>query len=488
MRLMLAVVATHWVPALCVSAFCPASSPPQLWVRIILSPLCLRFYRTPPRPPSFSQALFQAARKSLIRIASNALSHYIAFFDFSLTWTWQLLTTFASRLSTPTFGIAFALGVGAEIARRRWNGPNVVAAIERFIDDHIRLQRYAIHQILMISWLLTGGWADVYTWLRDIFFRHVSDVSWALLLARGCMRLIDAIADAAAHRNLLAALRGPTARKCLSFATWKLTLACLALSICREAALFVLRRDPEVDPAGVFELSLDVFTVPLARACGTSIALAAIAELGAALACVLCWCEVVRLLKALGRYNIAIEIKENCLARKRELCSAGLRIRATGVSSLRAHHALCEPEMTAHNSSHPIASTATSGSVSQGDGEAEQLRPVTLRAAIAEQRADIAAARELAAALLVAEREHHDHRELPPVAVAADAGPDLVGELAAALTVIEQQTTNAEQRAAAFITDLDGCIRQAASVEESALAQVNGPALPFWYAVIRPEP
>ena len=476
--LLLVIAAHHLAPAQCVSAFCPQESPQQLWVRVILSPLCLRIYRAPPpKPPSLWQAVSRAAQKAVVRTTSNTLDHYISFFDLSLSWTWTALVTFATRLSTLTFGIAFALAVGAEVARRRWNGPNIVAAIERFIDDHIRLQRYAIHQILMISWLLTGGWADVYSWLRDLFFRHVSDLSWALLLARGCMRLVDLALDAVTHRTqLLAALRGPTARSCLSLATWQLALACLALSTSREVALWLLGRDPESDPAGLFELVLEVFAMPLARACGTSLALAAIAEIGAALAAVLCWCEVLRILKALGRYRIAGEIKANCMARKRELCTAGQQLRL----SQQAHPcAAPEPATTAQGLS--FAATASGSGGAGGAGHGAVQPGALLHAAIAEQRADIAAARELAAALLVAEREH---RDLEPAAEPAggDVAADLVGELAAALAVIEQQAADAEHRAAAFMNDLDGCIRQATSVEESALAQVNGPALPMWYA------
>ena len=69
------------------------------------------------------------------------------------------------------------------------------------------MKQSSLHQILFISWLLTGSWADVYSWLRDLFFRHVSDLSWALLLARGCMKLFDVATDATTRGALLAHLR-----------------------------------------------------------------------------------------------------------------------------------------------------------------------------------------------------------------------------------------------------------------------------------------
>ena len=188
-----------------------------------------------------------------------------------------------------------------------------------FIDEHVRLQRYAIHQILFISWLLTGSWADIYTWLRDLFFRHVSEVSWALLLARGCMRLVDSVVDAAARRVLLARMCGPTAKRCLSFATWQLGCVCLILAAGRELALQLLGRDPEYDTSSVIELLLEIVAAPLARCCGTTLALSLVAEFWAVMVVVLVWFEELRLLQAMGRYNAAMVIKAKCLARKAEI-------------------------------------------------------------------------------------------------------------------------------------------------------------------------
>lgn len=492
-------------PAHGLAKLCPNQPPAQLWARIILSPICLRLYRPPEPPDSWARRAVSATKRAVKRTAKHAFSRYVTFFDRTAMWTYQLLSAFAQRLATATFFTCFVLALVAEGARRRWNLPNVVASIERFIDEHVRLQRYAIHQILFISWLLTGSWADIYTWLRDLFFRHVSEVSWALLLARGCMRLVDSVVDAAARRVLLARMCGPTAKRCLSFATWQLGCVCLILAAGRELALQLLGRDPEYDTSSVIELLLEIVAAPLARCCGTTLALSLVAEFWAVMVVVLVWFEELRLLQAMGRYNAAMVIKAKCLARKAEIrrgeiqrkqswslsraaddtraISSGTLIGSSlQPANLSPPSAALSTTPSAQLSAAPRSAAAASVAVeaevitNEGSGDVHpggRLTIESLRAAIAEQRADIAAARDLAAALVTAEQR--------PVIVVDNmaAARDLVGDLAHALRTVDEDGTSVEQRAAAFVTDLDGCIRQAGSVADQALAQFHGPAVPF---------
>ena len=130
---------SHALPLLC-----PSESPQQLWARVVLSPVCLRIYRAPPEAKAKGARAWQAAgelRSVAERIASNALQHYISLNTKTLAWIYGITYAVLLHLCNLTFTISFAAAIGAEAARRRFNGPNIVAAMERFIDEHVRLQR-----------------------------------------------------------------------------------------------------------------------------------------------------------------------------------------------------------------------------------------------------------------------------------------------------------------------------------------------------------
>ena len=133
----LLVASSHALPLIC-----PSEPPQQLWARIVLSPVCLRIYRAPQvaeTPRAWRAA--SELRSTIERTASNAIDRYITINTKTFTWLFDITYAVCLHLCNLTFGISFAAAIGAEAARRRWHGPNIVAAMERFIDEHVRLQR-----------------------------------------------------------------------------------------------------------------------------------------------------------------------------------------------------------------------------------------------------------------------------------------------------------------------------------------------------------
>ena len=290
--------------------FCPKVAPEHVWARVMLSPLCLRWYQ---RGSVAAVVPATTVSRAVARVSASAIGRYRFLLLRTLMWLMEFSLAFMRYLCTPTCMIAFAVAVGAEIGRRRWNGPNVVAAVENFIDEHIRRQRYAVHQVLFISWVLTGSWADFYSSLRDVVFRHVSDLSLALLLARGCMALVDRAIAAGSPRAVVKAAYShltPLVMSWVRFVTFHCYVACLFMSTTREACLYALGRDVESDSAGTIELLMELVAAPLASACGTLMATALIAELWSAVLCLVLWNEVLRLLDAYAQAHRAREARQ----------------------------------------------------------------------------------------------------------------------------------------------------------------------------------
>lgn len=116
----------------------------------------------PPRP--LWRRAFDAVYASLRRVITRTFEAYVDL----LRLNWRVVSWLGNNFvgaiirhlsASWMFRAGLAVAVCAELARRRWQGPNVIAAVEGFIDEHVRRQRYAIHQILLISWLLSGSCA-----------------------------------------------------------------------------------------------------------------------------------------------------------------------------------------------------------------------------------------------------------------------------------------------------------------------------------------
>ena len=97
-------------------------------------------------------------RRIAERVASSTLEGYIACANQTLHWTSAMLRGVVLHLGrSVVFCACFVACLVAEYLRRWRRGPNLVAAVERFIDTHVHFHRFAIHQIVLLSWLLTGS-------------------------------------------------------------------------------------------------------------------------------------------------------------------------------------------------------------------------------------------------------------------------------------------------------------------------------------------
>jgi hypothetical protein len=313
---------------LCTTLLTPVRKPEQvsLWPAHFLSGFCTSLLRAagvhqPPEPqPSPSMRLWASVSASASRVAHRTLRTYTDFLQIkwrAIRWVLDILRVVVRHLASSwTFRVGFAAALCAELARRRWQGPNVVAAIEHFIDEYVRHQRYAIHQILFISWLLSGSWSEVYSFVRDLAFTHVSALSWAIFSTRAVMWLVDALRDfGPLRRSLVSAVR-PYAVGLLFFLSLRLGMTCLGVEVFREATLVHLGRDPTSDTTGVIELAVELLAAPTARACGTTLGVALFAELWSVAFCVLFHYEMMRLLTALGRLEAARQLRAEVTAKQ----------------------------------------------------------------------------------------------------------------------------------------------------------------------------
>lgn len=262
----------------------------------------------PPPPPAFAFVVAcNAVRSSFERIAARHMDSHVAFLSYISNFLFDVVAAVCKRFwASPTFMVAFVASLVFEFGLRRALGmPNWIFVIERVIDEHLRGQRYVIHQLIAISWLLTGSWSELYGYLRDFLFWHLSYVSWALLVARGCIHTYDSAVASGGLRAAGAALLNtcaPYFLGALSLLVGHMGGIFLSIAVFREGALRLLDRPFTSETSTValaFELAL-LAASPLSGLCGIPLVESLLAEFATVFLVLYACSELNRLLGAHG--------------------------------------------------------------------------------------------------------------------------------------------------------------------------------------------